>query len=311
MNNIDFVVLWVDDSDPNWLKEKAHFSPKTSEKIKTDVDTAARYRDWNNMKYWFRSIDRFAPWVRKIHFVTYGHLPDFLDTSNEKINIVNIPDLSEQFVFFNDDMFLTKPVKPTDYFEKGLPKLEGLEGTVTSIGDGGSYCHMLLNDLDVINRHFDKRTQIKKNLGKWYNIKYGAEIIRNIVLMPWGYFVGFKNAHLPMPFLKSTLDEVWNLEYDVLNETRHHRFRTFNDVNQYVFRYWQLVTGKFIPQHSMGKYYDIGSDTINEIVSDITNQKYPMICINDSDEIEDFEKYKAMINNAFETVFSKKSSFEK
>lgn len=123
MNNIDFVVLWVDDSDPNWLNDKAKYNPETSEKIKSDVDTAARYRDWNNMKYWFRSIEKFAPWVRKIHFVTYGHLPDFLDTNNEKIHIVNhediipsdclpnfnasaieininnIPGLSEQFVF--------------------------------------------------------------------------------------------------------------------------------------------------------------------------------------------------------------------
>lgn len=33
-----------------------------------------RYRDWDNLQYWFRGVEKFAPWVRKIHFVTWGHL---------------------------------------------------------------------------------------------------------------------------------------------------------------------------------------------------------------------------------------------
>ena len=48
-----------------------------------------RYRDWNNLRYWFRGVEKFAPWVRKIHFVTWGHIPDWLDTTNPKINKLN------------------------------------------------------------------------------------------------------------------------------------------------------------------------------------------------------------------------------
>ncbi|MDE8160206.1 capsule biosynthesis protein CapK, partial [Erysipelothrix rhusiopathiae] len=32
-----------------------------------------------------------------------------------------IEGLSEHFVYFNDDMFLNKPVTPEDFFKEGLP----------------------------------------------------------------------------------------------------------------------------------------------------------------------------------------------
>ena len=35
-------------------------------------DRKERYRDWDLLRYWFRGVERFAPWVRRIHFVTWG-----------------------------------------------------------------------------------------------------------------------------------------------------------------------------------------------------------------------------------------------
>src|SRR5699024_7558473 len=90
--------------------------------------------------------EEFAPWVNQIHFVTWGHLPSWLNTKHPKLNIVKhenflnvenlpvfnsraieinlhkIPNLAEQFVYFNDDMFITKPVSETDFFKDGLPR---------------------------------------------------------------------------------------------------------------------------------------------------------------------------------------------
>ena len=85
---IDFVVLWVDGSDPKWLKEKNKYSDS---KIDID-DTIARYRDMKTFKYWFRAVEKYTPWVNKIHFITWGHVPDWLDTTNPKLNIVNHKD---------------------------------------------------------------------------------------------------------------------------------------------------------------------------------------------------------------------------
>ena len=88
MEKIDFVILWVDGSDKEWLNEKNKYS---NEKIDV-VNDAKRYRDYDLLKYWFRGVEQNAPWVNKIHLVTYGHLPKWLDTTHPKLNIVNHKD---------------------------------------------------------------------------------------------------------------------------------------------------------------------------------------------------------------------------
>lgn len=66
---IDFVIPWVDGQDPTWRDEKSRYAPEG-----LVDDGEARYRDWGLLPYWFRGVEKYAPWVRKIHFVTWGHL---------------------------------------------------------------------------------------------------------------------------------------------------------------------------------------------------------------------------------------------
>ena len=61
---IDFVVLWVDGSDPKWISKKSKYTQSDC----TEGNTIARYRDWDIFKYWFRGVEKYAPWVRKIHW---------------------------------------------------------------------------------------------------------------------------------------------------------------------------------------------------------------------------------------------------
>src|SRR5690554_4129292 len=82
---IDFVITWVDGSDPIWQKEKQQYFPD-------DITDGQRFRDWDNLKYWFRAVEKFAPWVNKIHFITWGHTPKFLNLDHPKLNIVNHKD---------------------------------------------------------------------------------------------------------------------------------------------------------------------------------------------------------------------------
>jgi hypothetical protein len=129
MGEIDFVLTWVDGSDPVWQAERAKYDTSGI------TGNNAHYRDWGTLKYWFRSVERFAPWVRKIHFVTCGQVPEWMNTEHPKLNLVNHADyipaeylptfsanpielnfhriagLSEQFVYFNDDTFLSSPVE--------------------------------------------------------------------------------------------------------------------------------------------------------------------------------------------------------
>jgi len=88
--DIDFVITWVDMNDPKWKKDFSAYSGKI-DNSKNEV-SEARFRDHGLLKYWFRGVDKFAPWVRKIHFVTCGQTPDWLDVNHPKLNLVNHAD---------------------------------------------------------------------------------------------------------------------------------------------------------------------------------------------------------------------------
>ncbi len=329
-SNIDFVITWVDGNDRNWLEEKRKYNPDLT---KVD-DGESRFREWDLLKYWFRSVEKNAPWVRKIHFVTYGHLPKFLNVNHPKINIVKhedyipeqylptfsshpiemnmhrINDLSECFVYFNDDMYLNAPVCPEDFFKDGKPCLEAVEACIKATDINEVYQHIMLNNIAVINKNFSKRSVVKNNFFKWFNLKYGKDLVRNICLFPWGSFQNIINRHLPVPLLKSTFSKVWEAEYEVLDKTSSNKFRAITDVNPYLFRYWDIMTGNFVPKKQKGKAYHIGVDNTENLKNDIIHAKSKLICANDTSCVENFEKIKEEINDAFLMRYKEKSSFE-
>jgi len=342
---IDFVIPWVDGKDKNWYREKRKYEKyETREKDNNEIgvekkledsEVNERFRDWGILKYWFRSVEINAPWVRKIHFVTWGHLPNFLNAEHEKIHIVNhrdyIPEeylptfsanpievnmhrikgLADQFVYFNDDMFLNKKVSKKDFFVDGKPCYEALEATIKANDVNEIYNHILLNDISVINEKFSKREVQKKYFFKWYSLNYGLDIFRNICLSPWSTFQCITNSHLAAPFLKQTLFDVWKEESEILEKTSANKFRSIYDVNQYLFRYWDIMRGNFVPRKRLGKAYHIGIDSVDDAVNAICAFKGKVICINDTSYIDDFEGVAEKIRNAFEKRYPNKSTFEK
>jgi len=330
VNDIDFVILWVDGNDPKWQKEYQDYAP---EKKKKEV----YFRDWDNLHYIFRAFEEFTPWVRKIHFVTWGHLPTWLNANHPKINIVshkdilcseNIPvfnsnaiephihkikDLAEHFVLFNDDLFLLKQLNPERFFLDNLPCDSFISNALSSSEGVG---HFVLNNLEILNRHFNKGDVLKQHFVKCFHPKYGKDLVRNIALLPWPRFTGFVDPHQPQPFLKSTFEEVWEKEHEILDNTSASKFRKCTDTNQYLFRYWQLAKGQFTPISTQDSKYvtlnidDIRSGKISEIIA---SQKYTMVCLNDNDAIEseeDFEEAKRTLQKVLDTILPNKSSFE-
>ena len=332
MEKIDFVVAWVDGNDPEWRKEKYKYTPDSS------ADTRdIRYREWDILKYWFRSIEKNASWVNKVFFVTWGHVPQWLDVNNKKIEVINhkefipleylptfsanpielnlhrIKGLSNQFVFFNDDMFIIDKVKEKDFFYRGLPCDTAILNP--HISQRIYQTHMEAMDMDIINDHFEKNVSIRKNIFKWFNIKYGKDNIKTLLLMPWKNFAGFNHHHGPTSFLKETYEEVWNKEYEALNETCMRKFRTPFDLNQWLIQGWQIASGKFYPRKSSFiKNTVINDDAYNNTTVNnyIKRKKYKVICVNDMvQDPNNFEIEKKRLIRSFEDLFPNKSSFEK
>ncbi len=313
---IDFVIIWVDGNDPKWREVKKQYVPSMG-----DDDQEVRYRDWDNLQYWFRSVEKYTPWVRKIHFVTWGHLPSWLNVNHPKLHIVNhkdyIPEeylptfnshtiemnlhrikgLAEQFVYFNDDMFINKPMKPEDFFVNGKPcDTFAMDCIYFGKGSAGPYNG---NDMSIINSHFSKKRMFLKYL------------YRTAVLMPWDWFPGFYYHHLPNSFLKSTYKEVWAQEPELLDETCKCRIRSTTNVNQWLIKYWQLASGNFHPRTiKIGRCYHIKDKNIYKLLDSIRQGTDPMICINDTDKTVNFEEKKQLVIDAFQDRLPEKSSFE-
>ena len=332
--DIDFVVLWVDGNDPVWRAKKAEYQGKKLD----DSNSENRFRDWGLMPYWFRAVEKYAPWVRKVHFVTCGHVPGFLNLEAPKLhhvlhtdymppealptfsshalemNLHRIPDLAEHFVYFNDDMFLLRPMTESAFFQEGLPCTYGGERPVELIGNLDVWQHAVVNDLGVINKHFLKKRQVaqygKKYVNKSYRWKDNLRTIAIEKLFP-DYFTGFKNLHAPGPYRKQTFEEVWNAEPALLESTTMHRFRCADDVNQWVCLWWQIASGQFSPYNTSSSVACIDEGHINELCDAITGQRYDMICLNDGEIPVDFESLKKRLIQAFEVILPEKSSFER
>ena len=330
---IDFVIPWVDGNDPAWLEEKSKYDGTVTSK---NANSAQRFRDWENLRYWFRGVEKYAPWVNKIHFITWGHVPDWLDTNNPKINIVKHTDfipsqylptynshtielnmhrikgLSEHFVYFNDDLFLINPTEPELFFKNGLPcdtfALDAIYFGPDSAG------HFIGNDIEVINKNFSIKKQLKKiGRNKVYNLKYGLKtIIKTCFLSHFPWFTSFKYDHLVVPYRKSTFFEVWKKEFEILNGTCLCKFRSKNQVNQWVMKFWQLASGDFVPRKPViGKVFHLKKYPQRNLTSYFRTSKDYLICLNDTLKTRNWELHKARIINLFNEKLPEKCSFEK
>ena len=194
-SEIDFVITWVDGNDPAWKRQR-NLAAQASEQIQKTDNRKERYRDWDNLQYWFRGVEQFAPWVRKVHFVTWGHIPDWLNIAHPKLNIVRhdefipkdflptfnshtiewnfhrIKGLSEKFVYFNDDTFFIDKVKETDFFQNGKPvDMLAFQPDVANIDDP-VMPYIYLNNTMLLAKYFQKRPNMKKQPGAYFHVGY-------------------------------------------------------------------------------------------------------------------------------------------
>lgn len=332
MHDIDVVILWVDGSDPVWAEKMARYKGDLSFKFRKE-----EFRDWELLKFWFRGIEKFMPWVRKIHFVTDGQVPEWLNLENEKIHWVDHKDimpaeilpvfnssviesyinriegLAEHFIYFNDDFFVTKDIKPDFFFKNGLPCDMLAFQPVVANESNPSMTYIFMNDSLALARHFKKYENIKMQPFKYYKIGYPFKyFIYNILELAFPRFTGFYTAHSPSPYLKSVFDEVWEAEADTFEKMKTSRFRSTCDVNQYLFREWQKLTGRFYPVNvHRGFRYVETNYGIDKICGYISGQKQKILCLNDSIITDDFDEAKGKLHKAFESIMPDKCSFEK
>ncbi len=341
MNKVDIIVPWVDGNDEKWLACKAEYD---NENVSNCGNCVARFRDYDLMRYWFRGIEKNMPWINKIYFVTWGHVPDFLKVDHEKLRIVNhkdyipgkylptfnsnvielnyhrISDLSENFILFNDDIFVVDKVSREQFFSKeDLPRDMLLANNLINYDRGSYVWHMAFNDMGVINKYFEAGKNAFKHFSKWVNLCYPMHNnLENFYKMSSKRMSGFYDSHFPVPYRKSTFEEIWKLEEEYLDQVCKNRFRSPLDLNHWLARYWDLVSGNFKPidASKFCGYYEFGEDDeiLKNICRAVETKKKAVIVINDTlpeSKNDSFEDYRNALKAAFDKALPDKCSFEK
>ena len=260
MEKIDAVITWVDGSEPNYQRKlKEHLS---------NNDTIKRqYLQANEINLCVASIVKYAPFIRKIFIVTDKQSPS-LDSvkhivSKEKIEIVDheeifrdnieflptfnirsidallfkIKDLSEKFIYFNDDMFLVKKTNPEDWFVGDKAVLTG-------------------NWVKTYNKKPIKI--ISQKIKSFFNMRPSFNASQSKAANIAGFNSKyFKSYHCGRPQIKSVIKDFYNKNPEKLVDQIKHKFRDDRQYMPYSLCWHLLIKKTLFIESSISKLVEI------------------------------------------------------
>lgn len=310
--DIDIVYLWVNGNDPAWQAKRNTLIGKTEEN--SPINCKGRYADNDELKYSLRSIERNAPWIRKIFIVTDNQIPTWLDTTHPKIQIVDhteimpaeslpcfnssliehflyrIPGLAEHFLFANDDMYIYKEVTPYNFFTSSyLPIIRLTRKPFRKI------------------RWFWREKVCKKPLKN-----YSKMIDRSSRLVEKKYGI----YHTGMPhhnidaYLKSDYQRIVELDfvYEFSANNQNH-MRSDNDVHRSIISYAALAEKRGLLHYVTQDESMLVRIHKKNDYKKLKNKGPLFFCMNDSEYASDNDRKKS--KEMLELLFPQKSQFEK
>ena len=182
--------------------------------------------------------------MRKIFVVTADQVPAWLDPDDERIEVVShrdilpedclptfnshaieaalhrIEGLGEHFVYFNDDVFVGRPLRPEHFFtSSGLPKVFLSDARVSGVDDD--------RQLAVDNAAMRGRRLLARDFGR---------------------VAAFKPHHAPFALRRTLLDEFVKRYADEVEATMQHRFRHPDDISvaASLARNYGIATGQAV-----------------------------------------------------------------
>ncbi len=281
---IDAVYTWVNHSDPAWVEAYSAVQNELLDATQSheSVNDIARFQSRDELIYSIRSVRRYAPWIENVFVVTNCALPravlddkkvfriahdeifadpSALPTFNShaiEANLHRVPGLSEQFLYFNDDFFLSKAVSSTNFFSDS----------------GKPYIFLSKHDIPYQKKHGLRPVDIAAiNVGK-------------LLEMDFNFLPEKKLHHAPYPLLKSTLFEIESRYGPQLLNTMRQKFRTTTDLPlaTTLHAYYSLSRGYGHRGKIDCKYIDIGDPLFVFLIapfSKVRRGKYHAFCLNE------------------------------
>lgn len=314
---IDLVYLWCDGSDPEFQRRK-EIALKNSQKQQNKQAVAmGRFVQVDELKYSLRSVEKYIPWIHHIFIVTDRQIPPWLNQENKKITIVDhseilpksalptfnasaietvlykIPNLSEHFLFANDDMFVNRRLKHNFFFTRS-GKIIIRMNYRTFNPDESLYDKMLLNAQDKIYSSF----------GKSYT---------------------FNPHHNIDAYLKSDFQACAEYFHAEFEKTAHHTFRQPDSVQRLIVHLFSLVKKHAVMRDTNLKWYQCrfwrlkrfkvpsfyiaNNNLFIKLKKELFRYKPALFCLNDSEYSSPEDRIVA--KKFLESYFPHKSTFEK
>ena len=308
---IDVVYTWVDDTDPDWLARKDAAAPDKGGGGRSTHPE--RFRNRDELKYSLRSLDMFAPFVRKIFIVTADQVPDWLDTDHPQVEVVShsriyrndavlptfnssgiesqlhhIPGLSEHFLYFNDDFMLGAFCTPDDFFHSNGAMM------------------FFPSEQVAYEPDIDSRREAY--------IVADANVIR-LMKRDHGRFSRAIMKHAPYPSRRSLLEDLERRYQAEFDACAANRFRADTDIRaiafmQYNFGYAECLA---YPSNISHRYLALWKETIaNQLAGVLRRRTFKTLCINDvgvpADRVAEVD---ALVDDFLRSYFPFPSPFEK
>lgn len=362
---IDVVYTWVNGSDPEFIKNLNQYFPNSDYQ-------PSRYQDFDQLLFSLRSIEKYASWVRHVYIVTNGQIPNWLNIDSAYVTIIphneiyqnkshlptfsspsiechlhEIRNLSEKFIYFNDDITFFNPICPEDYFEDENYKLY-LNGKSSGYPSGqriyedvcSEECEELFN-----NNVCDPECNLLECLFDNGDCDGEDNPDQPMTGEPFYRSIDFVNLlfnrkfnlderhrqwipHMPFLFSKSILKELHAIFAKEINLTSSHRTRAKNDV-QLAFSYFHYLNEqeKFNKTVLDGNRYGLYAYVNDNIfhVRNLLNQIFRpswlfetksagfWLCVNDGMDPDhpDHVQIRSFLHEWYEALYPIPSQFEK
>ncbi|MFJ4523204.1 stealth family protein [Streptomyces sp. NPDC088810] len=280
---VDAVYTWVDGDDPAMaVKRRAHQA--LSDNVIAPRETgASRYTSHDELKYALRSLEMYAGFIRNVYLVTDSQTPSWLDPEAAGLTVVDhrdilpadalpvfnshaiesrlhhIPGLSEHYLYFNDDVFINRPVRAENFFH------------------GNGIARIPLSPLKLGVGAPHPLEPAPNSAGK-----NAREVIRRF----HGRYVTHKSLHTPHPQLLSVMREMESLGIEELERTSYSRFRSTSDVApaSTLHHHWAIATGRAVPAEYSFRYVQLGTPDMRRRLARLAaGEDVDFFCLNDVD----------------------------
>lgn len=292
---IDIIVPWVNPNDLLWQDDFSKYSS-----LDGGQKAACRFRDMGVFHFWFRCIEKNMPWVRYVFLVlsSPSQIPSWLNTDNPRLKIVYhsqfipaeelptfnssvincympfIPELSDNYILFNDDFFVVDALRAGDFFINNRPV--GKFNRVVRMPRGKTpWYHNIRNNYKLVDRYIRGCQHIHPNHGP---ISF-SKVYQLYIYTKMG------------PAIKSAL--------------HNSRFRKNKNVTDWLFFDIMALTGRIKERSGALTSFQY----INKAHFKATRR---IVCFNDNESFTDaqYNAFKDSVYSYLQQNFPQKSSFE-